>query len=221
MFTKIDTAYKLTIKDIVDAEPKEDNRTIRTKFGLNVRKARIIGSVMKIFISEDNKYGFIVLDDGTETIRIKSFDPSKNFSGIKIGDIVDVIGRINVYKNEVYLVEEKIIKVDDPNWEIERKIEIMILKEKLKKLIEKEEEEKGEETKVQIKEEKILDEKEIEMKSKVLNIIRSLDKGEGVDIKEILNEISDKIKCQEILRELLEESEIYEPKPGKFKILEE
>jgi len=164
---------------------------------------------MKTFVSEDKKYGFLVIDDGTETIRVKSFDPSKDFSNIKIGDILDVIGRINTYKNEVYLVSEIINKVEDVNWEITRKIEIMNLKKEFKKLIEKEKEEVSEE---KIKEEEVIDEKEIEMERKVLEIIKKTDKGEGADIKEIINEFGDKIKCEEILRTLLEKSEVYEPR---------
>ena len=218
MFTKIDTAYKLQIRDIVNAEIGEDQRTVKTDFGLRVKKARILGTVMKMFVSEDKKYGFLVIDDGTETIRVKSFDPLKNFSNIKIGDLVDIIGRINVYKNEVYLISETISKVEDVNWEITRKIEIINLKKEIKKFIEKEKEETSEE---KIKEEEVIDEKEIEMERKVLEIIRKIDKGEGADIKEIINEFGDKIKCEEILRTLLEKSEVYEPKPEKFKILEE
>jgi RPA family protein len=216
LFTKLDTAYKLPIRDIVNAEI-EDQRTIKTNFGLKVRKTRILGTVMKTFVSEDKKYGFLVIDDGTETIRVKSFDPSKDFSNIKIGDILDIIGRISTYKNEVYLISEIINKVEDVNWEITRKIEIINLKKELKKLIEKEKEVSEE----KIKEEEVIDEKEIEMEKKVLEIIKKIDKGEGADIKEIISEFGDKIKCEEILRTLLEKSEVYEPKPEKFKILEE
>jgi len=54
---------------------------------------------------------------------------------------------------------------------------------------------------------------------KILNVITILDKGEGVDVQEVVNNI--KIdNCENIVQNLIEEGEVFEISPGKVKILE-
>ena len=53
---------------------------------------------------------------------------------------------------------------------------------------------------------------------KILNIIAVLDKGSGVDVQDIVNNL--KLKNSEnIIRNLIEEGEVFEISPGRIKLL--
>ena len=53
----------------------------------------------------------------------------------------------------------------------------------------------------------------------IYNLIKSLDKGDGADIEDVIKE-SKINNCEDIINNLLREGEIFEIKKGKLKILE-
>ncbi|MFX1451372.1 MAG: OB-fold nucleic acid binding domain-containing protein [Promethearchaeota archaeon] len=149
---KKETAYKLSIIDIVNGKfVKVENKSfVITPFGLNINRARIFGIIVdkRIFIQnqreniEDVKkdYGYFIIDDGTETIRIKVWgdDIEKhNLEDLNIGETVDIIGRVREYNEEIFIMPEIINKIEDPNWELLRELEIIELKKlyKTKKIV--------------------------------------------------------------------------------------
>jgi len=206
LFTKKPIAYKLWIRDLVNGKINEGERCVEVR-DLKVKKARILGSVIRKYESEDGKYAFIVLDDGSSSIRIKAFRESvPELKKVKVGDILDVIGRVRFKDSEIYLVPEIITKIRDPNWEIVRKLELLRL-DKLRR--------KGHGG-VEILEEVVED-----VYTKVIKGIRELDSGEGVEVEELSKKLKlSKEECEKIIKELLVRGEIYEPKPRKYKILE-
>jgi len=96
--------------------------------GERVSRARVLATVIDKFISEDGNYGTITLDDGTDTIRVKAFQDLRIIEDVEKGDIVEVIGKIREYNEERYLQPEIIVKVDDPNFEVLRKLELRKIK---------------------------------------------------------------------------------------------
>ncbi|RLG19110.1 hypothetical protein DRN63_00330 [Nanoarchaeota archaeon] len=206
LFTKKPVAYKLWIRDLVNGRINEGERCVEVR-DLKVKKARILGSVIRKYESEDGKYAFIVLDDGSSSIRIKAFRESvPELKKVKVGDILDVIGRVRFRDSEIYLVPEIITKIRDPNWEIVRRLELLRL-DKLRR--------KGHGG-VEILEEVVED-----VYTKVIKGIRELDSGEGVEVEELSKKLKlSKEECEKIIKELLVRGEIYEPKPRKYKILE-
>jgi len=122
--TKRWVAHKVSIKNLLSGKPTEDNALEVT--GIIINRARILGSVVSKFIGPDDKYAFLIIDDGTETIRVRGFEDSiPIIKEINTGDVVDVIGRIRTYEDEIYIIPEIIKKVTDPNWEILRKLELL------------------------------------------------------------------------------------------------
>ncbi len=206
LFTKKPIAYKLWIRDLVNGRINEGERCVEVR-DLKVKKARILGSVIRKYESEDGKYAFIVLDDGSSSIRIKAFRESvPELKKVKVGDILDVIGRVRFKDSEIYLVPEIITKIRDPNWEIVRRLELLRL-DKLRR--------KGHGG-IEILEEVVED-----VYTKVIKGIRELDSGEGVEVEELSKKLKlSKEECEKIIKELLVRGEIYEPKPRKYKILE-
>ncbi|MCD6398450.1 MAG: hypothetical protein J7L08_00845 [Candidatus Aenigmarchaeota archaeon] len=238
------TAIKTDIKSIVDgkyikAEGFESNYVI-TKNGLKISRARILATVMNKFVTEDDKYGFIVLDDETETIRAKVFKNTKILKDLEIGDLVDVVGKIKEYDDELYLAPEIIKKIQDPNFLILRKAELLEQERELNEIKKKinefqkktsdldeikklAETEKIPEEAVESVVESEEDDEEKDkksMKETILGIIDKLDDGTGAEYSVLITESKlDESDVEEIVNDLLGEGTCYEPRPGKIKRL--
>jgi len=202
---------KLRVIDIVNGEWDDENQCVKTVFG-KVNEIRAFGTVMDKFVTEDGKYSYIILDDGTETIRLKTWrDDVRRMDGIEKGDIVDIIGKLNYYNEEIY-ISPKIIKKISYNFWLLRHLEII---ENLKTLPREKIETKvtKEKKKEEIEEFEILD-SDVTAK----RILETLESGE-FSKEEIIEKTSlDEIDVELALRELTDEKKIGE-KNGKFKVV--
>ena len=197
-------AYKMLLRDIKDVN-EEGFIEIGDK---KIARVNIVGTVVSKFISQDERYGNLTIDDGTDTIRVRQFEDLGLINKFEIGDIVRVIGRVRKYEDEVYILPEIIKKVDE-------KIEIMQKLEAIKhrSMISKPKEE----------EEVIFEEEVIggTPKEDILNKIKELDNGEGVKIEELAKALDiDEDVLSETLNEMMNDGDIYTPKAGWVKILE-
>lgn len=182
MFTKREAAKKTFIKELLTQD---------------ISIARVLGDVVFKFLGENN-YGFVVVDDGTETIRASIFDSSK-ISNINVGDIVDVIGRVKDYEGEKYIAIEIIKKIENPNWEILRKLEIL-------------NKEKEKDNEMNIVEEKIEDPEKV--------IMSCFEKKDELSIQELKNLTQfDEDMIKETVKKLMLDGEIFEPRPGRLKLI--
>lgn len=167
-------------------------------------RVNIVGTIVQSFVSNDKNYGFLIIDDGTETMRIKCWSESvPMMAKAKVGDIVRVIGEVKEYEGEVYISPEILKRLADPNWEIVQKLEIL----------------KQDRIPQQQVEQELPNPAEHENeKTKILEIIKA--HAEGIAAEEIaaLLKLSDE-KCIELIAELMNEGEIFEPKPRQFKLL--
>jgi RPA family protein len=118
------TAVKLRIKDLV--EGTYDGKSVSTLFG-EVSEARILGTLIDMYVTDDENYMALTLDDGTETVRIKAWrqdvEKLKKFSK---GDFIDVVGKVREYNEEIYLTPEVVSKVSSNKWVL-RELELMRL----------------------------------------------------------------------------------------------
>jgi replication factor A1 len=142
------TAYKLSISDIVKGKfIKIENRSyVTTPFGLNINRVRIFGIIVdkKIFKQDQNEenidvakkdYAYLVIDDGTETIRIKTWGADidqHKLPDLNIGENLDVIGKVREYNEEIFIMPEIIHRIKDPNLELLRELEKIELKKLFK-----------------------------------------------------------------------------------------
>ncbi len=240
---KREPAIKVRIKDIVSGKFFHGNKEemkpsfLITPFGQKVSRVNILATVTDKFLSEDETYIFFVLDDGTSSIRAKGFrEKVEHMKKIEIGDRVIVIGKLREWNDEVYVNVEIMKKIDDPNYETYRKLEILRelipykkMITELKNMREKMSEEEfiseakkkfgiDEETVSFILEKKVEEKKDY--KSEVIKLLRELDRGEGVEVFKIFEVIA--LPPQEvdsILTELLNEGKIIEISPGKIKVV--
>jgi hypothetical protein len=126
------TAVKIGIKDINEAEfvrstERWEPNYLVTPFKDRVSRVRVLATVVSKFVSEDKKYSTVTLDDGSDTISVRVFEEDGwMLKGLAVGDIVDVVGKIKEYREERYISPESIWRIDDPNWELVRKLELLL-----------------------------------------------------------------------------------------------
>jgi len=213
-------SYKVWIKDLIKGnyikrEGWEPNY-IETKDGKTISRVNIIGIVISKSDSGLN-YHDITLDDGSESIPIRSFEEKDIFSDIGIGNILMIIGRPRKYGEVIYIVPEIIKKIKDPKWIELRKLELR----KQGLATGKAEEDIVEKVNAKdvIAEEGIPKDSEEVGPEKVYKLIKELDSGSGADIEELIkkSEIKD---CEKIIKKFLEEGDIFEVTHGKVKVLE-
>ncbi|MFO7872635.1 MAG: OB-fold nucleic acid binding domain-containing protein [Candidatus Undinarchaeales archaeon] len=197
--SKFKTAVKVSAKDLVNGEYKEEGKTsfVKTKRG-NISKVRLLGTIVDKFISEEKNYGFAILDDSSETIRLTFFkeDLSK-LKKIKIGDIIDSIGYIGMYRKELYVNPKIIKKINNPNWELLRNLELKGI-------------------------EKSKSEDDVDISDLVMKKIKKMDSGSGASLEKLLKELNtyeDK-KVIDSVRKLMFKGELFEPKKGVIKPVE-
>ena len=209
------TAKKVRVSDLVNGKwVKNEGMTpsfVVTPGGEEVARARIMGTIVSAFASEDENFASITIDDSTETIRAKTFKTTKPLDGHAVGNVVDVIGKVREYLGEIYIIPEIVIKVEDPNLELLRRLEVM--KSSGLKTVEAIGAEKRK-PKGNGREEKKDDRSEL--KRKVLKFIESGD--DGVEYGKILEKVKGKeAEIESVVNEVLAEGICYEPTPGRIK----
>ena len=125
---KRNTAYKLTIGEILHGKPTYGNE--RLMFvdigGKNVVRVNILANCIDKFVSEnqEKKYASLTVDDASGQIRLKVFgDEVSMVTDMGQGDTLQIIGNVRIWNDELYITPE-IIKKVDPRWLLVRKLEI-------------------------------------------------------------------------------------------------
>jgi len=240
------TAKKVRIVDVATGKYTPADGMISgyvlTSYGMKVSRVRIMATIVNKFMSEDKNFASVTLDDGTETMRAKSFGSTKFFENVNMGDSVDVIGKIREYNDEIYMVPEIVSGMTDPNLESLRRLELVKQYAEWKKKVElvtKTKETHSSPEKILEAVRGDVNEEELESilellqtpvateapkednennKKSVLQIITELDKGEGVMYKDLIEKTSiDEKSFDKVVNELLEEGTCYEPKPGQLR----
>ncbi len=195
------TAYKLSAKRILESEYTQMQGWVPNYLqvgDLKVSRVNLIG----VLINKENS--LLIVDDGTGQIQLRPFQETIDFDTLSIGDVLLIIGRPREYSKEKYIVPEIIKKLDNKKWLEFRKKE---LEHQVIKPVEKQE---------YIEEQPSQSTNNLSI---VIEKIRELDEGEGVDTQTLINALQMETPEKHI-ETLLNEGEIFEIKPGKLKILD-
>jgi RPA family protein len=183
-------------------------------------------NLMGVVISNDSDTSggpmSLMLDDGTGSIEIRSFEPSPMFKRVNIGKLVNIIGRIRQFENKIFIFPEIITRVDNQKWLDYRNKQMEVLygfqqtNQEDKEYIQSEKIETEDKPHVQ---QSIIDEEIIEDNSIIIDVIHELDKGDGAEIEEIKKAtgIEDIDKQLNVLKE---RGDVFEVRPGRVKVLE-
>jgi len=209
MNQKRQIAYKARIKDLLDGVyVKEDGEWTPNYIGINEKKISRVNIIGTVVLKEDGQnYQNIILDDGSGKISVRSFGKDNFFRENDIGDVVLLIGRPRQFGSEKYIVPEILKKIENKKWIDVRKLE-------LGREIRNPKEIRNEEIK-DVEIEHI----EESPSNRILQLVREFDSGSGADIEEIILK-SDIKEAEKIIKNLLEDGEIFEVKSGKLKVLE-
>ncbi|MBI4439811.1 hypothetical protein HY638_02465 [Candidatus Woesearchaeota archaeon] len=188
-------AHKVSVNQVASAKyVKEEDQWAPSYLLISnskVSRANIMGIVVAV---EGNS---IIIDDGTGRITVRNFDSSFVF-GCEVGDSVAVIGRPRDFNGERYIAPEIVSKVDR-KWLEVRKLEIPPAMEETEEIVSE-----------------VIED---DPAAKICQLIRSLDRGDGVEVERVLSE-SNIESCEKIISNLLKEGELFEIKPGRVKVLE-
>jgi RPA family protein len=232
---KRQTALRLRIADLNRGEVISNEKMNFVEIdGKYVGRVNVIANVIDKFVNDaEKKYAALTIDDASSQIRVKSFgDDISKIKNIEIGDTIVVIGAPRFFNNEIYILPE-IIRKTEPEWLLVRKLEIEKnsgsrqesikpddrLSRQLKNIKPTREQEQminsiAFNKKVDVIEEKI----ELSAKDKIMDMLKKSE--DGVDVETII--MSTNLPVEEInniIAEMLENAEIYEPKPGRIRIL--
>ena len=112
-----DVALKISINTLLsgkyvqekETEPNylltsEEKKIYRLNLMANILSREIVGSITNLLI-----------DDGTGSIILRSFEKNKTTENLNIGDTILILGKVRIYNQEKYISPE-IIKKINPLW---------------------------------------------------------------------------------------------------------
>jgi RPA family protein len=214
---KRQVAYVVSIGDVIAGEFVKvggwEPNFVKTPFGLKVSRVNLIGTIL------EKKGDIVVIDDTTGIITIRSFGDFPPFGKVNIGDYVMIIGKVRQFNEEIYVMPELCKKIER-TWHDFRLEEIYLIKK-----LYREGKIKQEEQKLQIKIDNdrsdsdgtVFEKKENDAE-KIIRYINENDKGSGVSKNDLLgNFLGDDF--DNIFNKLINDGDIFEIKPGVFKIL--
>jgi len=235
-------AKKVRIFDIINGKffPGKKEQMIAsyviTPFGEKLSRVNLIATVVEKFVSESENYAALLLEDGSGAIRAKFFGTeTTKVRDIEPGQLVLIIGKLKEYDGEIYVNPEIIRVLHDPNYEILRAAEILEnlierkkIVDEIKSLMEKY---SYDQLSQYVKEKYEIDDAALQViienlrihrrdfKPFILELIASLDRGNGVEIGQILASANlPENVIESAINELLEQEKICEIAPGILKI---
>jgi len=209
---------------------------VKTPSGEEIARARILATIVAKFVAEDGNYAAVTLDDGSDTMRAKTFKTVKPLDTVEIGDIVDVIGKLREYNGEKYLMPEVVSKVTDPNVEVMRRLE-MVYKQtaarRAKEFLEKNKSRNPDELRQELSEKFGVEKPIIDsmlgeggkkaggsekgsLKKQLLDVINA--SKDGIVYSQLMKSVKAKgADIESAVDELLNDGMCYEPSPGRIR----
>lgn len=203
------TARKVRLKDLmggkwVKKEGMEPSFVI-TESGEKLSRVRVLGTVVGRFVAEDGNFASITLDDGTDTVRVKTFKTVKPLDTVNPGTLVEAIGKVREYNEEIYMMPEVITHVKDPNLLLLREAELALRAKNRKENPVSAEEEESQDS---------VDDGAL--RKQILEVISG--SPDGVEYSSIPESVqAPEARIESVVNELLAEGICYEPTPGKIK----
>ena len=200
-----------------------------------ISRVNLLCSVVSKDDAADTKS--IVVDDGSGTISLRTFDDANPFSELIVGSTMMVIGRPREYGTEKYIIPEIIKKINNPKWVSVRQKELELLSLSIQKIIPQQEEEQAPAESVKEDEDTAVD-KDVAVSEEITYIdeneqeqarektpaeilcemIKELDSGDGVDVQELIEKLSGE-KTEQLITDMMTDGNIFEIRAGRVKLL--
>jgi hypothetical protein len=111
------TAVRASVSDIINGTFLEDDGVrVISPFGVELRRVVLVGYIVNRQSGQSN-YASITIDDGTETIKAKSWGTdASSLDTVSNSMLVRLVGKVRKYEGEVYIVPEIVSELEDPNF---------------------------------------------------------------------------------------------------------
>ncbi len=193
-------AVKCTLADIqrgtfVKGEGLEPS-FVQTPYGA-IARANVLGVLIT------SAHDQATLDDGTATISLRFFNNPRLLERCNPGDPVLCVAKIREFNGERYLLPEILKPIHEPKWIQVRRLELQSREPHARPV-------------QQAPRLADLPRKPSKTKQMLLDKVKELDQGEGVQISKVIQSSDE----QRLLDELILEGDIFELRPGIVKSLE-
>lgn len=180
-----------------------------------VSRVNVIASVVEVFTHVEKKFSSLTLDDGSSTIRVKVFGHDmKLFENIKLGDVVNVVGRVRKFNEELFIAPEVVARVMNPNVELLRKVELITTVGKFDRSLPLRD--LYQEIKEPVMAEHLSVDNSLSARQKVLAFIERVEEASVADVIQAAGNVEE---GKSLVKELLKEGEIYQSKPGYVRVV--
>jgi len=221
------TAIKSAIKEINNGDYYKlegwDPNYILSPYGRQLSRVNVIGVLTQKNMTEDMELQGINVDDGTGSVMLRTFESMSIFSGLEVGDVIQIIGKPREFNQTRYIVPEIITKVSK-DWLILRKLELErdlgadFQNTPSKINITQPPQREETPTPTVDNTTKNEDTSATNVFDRIMSHIKENDAGDGIDIEDIKESINIP-GCEEKIQELLKLGEIFEVRPGRVKVL--
>ncbi|UCE13622.1 MAG: hypothetical protein JSV04_00250 [Candidatus Heimdallarchaeota archaeon] len=188
----------------------EDRWRLSSPSGIQIFRVWIMGIITEKYTGENNYVGLKV-EDGSGGIVVKTWDG--RLDQFQKWDKIETLGQIQISERgeeiDVFLVPDIIKTISDDNWFIVHRLKIVQQNQRPTTIEVKPATVKGIEIGVPSIE---------DLKIKLKEVVKKVDKGEGVSYDQLVDMFPDidEIQIDEAITELLESGEFFEPKAGIF-----
>ena len=214
--SKRQVAFKVSVEEIMNNKYVKEDGWLPNYIAVGdkkVSRVNIIGVIVSKDIQESDVVSQnFILDDGSGRLPLRFFEPK---TSIDIGDVVAVIGRPREFGAERYLVPEIIKKIEDQRWVNVRRIELALEKQRMRAAPVQKMDVPAEELSVET-EEFVEDSNPL---NKMIRLIKEMDSGTGADFEDVSNKLGG-ADAESLIKKLLEQGDVFEVKPGRYKVLE-
>ena len=135
MITPPEPYHKVRIKELREGRFEEVSvnqvRYYRLPW-VSATRFRLMGVVINGFINESGDHARLEIHDGTASIQIRAWDEDvlklrdpKTGELFEVGALLDVMGRIRSWRDEIYIYPHLVMRVEDPNALLLREAEIL------------------------------------------------------------------------------------------------
>jgi hypothetical protein len=214
-------AYKITLKDLEKGRFEQAQGA--SPNGIRIGSTLISRVQIIAVVTAHSDAGFVI-DDGTSSMSVRVFEER---TPPPIGSVISLVGRPREFQTQRYIIPEGYVQVDSAWLKVRQKeLERITYSETHSEF---DQEGTPEESKIPVQEtaEKSLEEENVEDVEEIvdepaqnplealLTAMKALDDGSGITYEDLTTVCDDAM-----IQKLLEAGEIFEIRPGMYKVLE-
>src|SRR3989344_3003625 len=179
-----------------------------------ISRVNVLASVVEVYVNVEKKFSSLILDDGSSTMRGKVFGHDMRlFDVVKLGSLVNIIGRVRKFNDELFIAPDVVRVVDNPNWELLRRVELLSIMGKFDRAL------PLRDLYQEIKDPVVVEHPVVESLSVRQKVLSFIERVEEAAIADAIKEADTEVEGHAVVKDLLKEGEIYQSRPGYVRVV--